>query len=310
MKRIAIGFLVLLACVSVSLVAFSQDPTNTKATEVKTDIQAPANTETQATEATAQETSLIEVSKSGTVNWDAGTVRATGIGVPPQGVAAPQARLMTKRAAVADAYRLLAEAINGVRVDAESVVKNYVTESDVIKTKVSALVKGAKIVDEKRMSDGSYEVTMEVSLYGEDGLSSVMLSDKLAAGEEGAEVAAFEPQKGEITGLIVDVSGLKVEPAMAPKIVDSEGGELYGAVEKIDPDYVIKYGIVNYVKSMEAAKQDSRAGANPMVIEGFKVDPKKMFKSDIIVQKDEADKVRAADKKSKFLDAARVVVII
>ena len=55
-----------------------------------------------------------------------------------------QKRLMAVRAAKADAFRQLVEIINGVHVNSETVVKDFVTESDVIKTKVEGLIKGIK----------------------------------------------------------------------------------------------------------------------------------------------------------------------
>ena len=241
----------------------------------------------------------------GTVNWADGTVRATGTGVPPTGVPAPQARLMAKRAAVADAYRLLAEAVNGVKVDAETLVKNYVTESDTIKTKVSAMIKGAKIVDEKRMSDGSYEVTMEISMYGEDGLSEAVLGDKIG---DGSSVKYSEVTGGK-TGLIVDARGLKISPAMSPKIIDDKENELYGTFATIDADYVVENGIVDYASSLDEAKKSGRAGSDPIIIKGEKAG-NDAFKANVIVKASDADEVRKANSEPHFLEGARVVIVI
>lgn len=91
-------------------------------------------------------------------------IKATGAGAPPAGMPLAQARMMARRAAVADAYRQLAEMVMGVKVDAQTTVRNFVTESDVIKTEVHALIKGAQILSEKELPDGSYEVTLGLGM--------------------------------------------------------------------------------------------------------------------------------------------------
>lgn len=121
----------------------------------------------------------IQTLGDGKINWTRGTIVVTGSGAPPERGSAAQRRLMTERAAVADAYRQLAELINGVKVDSETVVRDFVTESDVIRTRVSALVKGARKVNTRYLSDGSIEVDVSVSMYGPDGLFNAVLSDRL-----------------------------------------------------------------------------------------------------------------------------------
>ena len=41
--------------------------------------------------------------------------------------------------------------------------------SDTINTRVQATIKGARIVSENVTSDGAYEVTMEIPMFGESG---------------------------------------------------------------------------------------------------------------------------------------------
>jgi hypothetical protein len=109
----------------------------------------------------------IETTGSGLINWTAGEIFATGIGAPPaQPGNAAQARAMTERAAYIVALRNLLEAVKGVRVDSESVVENYVVKSDVIRTRVEGIVKGARIVNTKYMSDGSVEVQVGMLFKG------------------------------------------------------------------------------------------------------------------------------------------------
>lgn len=109
----------------------------------------------------------IETTGSGQINWTSGEVFATGIGAPPaHPVNAAQARAMTERAAFVVAIRNLLEIVKGVRVDSESVVENFMVESDVIRTRVDGIVRGARIVKTQYMSDGSVEVLVAMPMKG------------------------------------------------------------------------------------------------------------------------------------------------
>ncbi|MEI7639592.1 MAG: hypothetical protein WCJ37_19915, partial [Syntrophus sp. (in: bacteria)] len=76
----------------------------------------------------------------GIINYEDGYVEATGVGAPPERyMGKPNARPMALRAAQVDAYRNLLEIVQGVRIDANTVVKDFMTESDVIRASVEGL---------------------------------------------------------------------------------------------------------------------------------------------------------------------------
>ncbi len=109
----------------------------------------------------------VETLGQGSINWTSGEVYATGIGAPPASAVNPgQARAMAVRAAQVVAYRNLLEIVKGVRVDSETVVENFMTKSDIIRTRVDGIVKGARIVKTQYMSDGAVEVLVVMPLAG------------------------------------------------------------------------------------------------------------------------------------------------
>ena len=125
--------------------------------------------------ATAASTSAFAAETS--TNWEDGYITVEGYGVAPANArTAGQARAMARRAAQLDAYRNIAEAVQGVNVDGETTVEEAMVTSDVIRTKVSALVKGARIVSEHAESDGSYVVTMRAPLYGIGSVADAVFS--------------------------------------------------------------------------------------------------------------------------------------
>ena len=107
------------------------------------------------------------VAKAAGVDWNDAKITVQGMGVAPQNAMNPaQARMLARRAAVVDGYRQLAEAVQGVNVDAETTVENMMVTSDVIRTNVSAMIQGARVVAEAAIPGGGYQVTMEVSMFG------------------------------------------------------------------------------------------------------------------------------------------------
>lgn len=92
--------------------------------------------------------------------------RVIGQGVAPVNTISPaQAKALAKRAAIADAYRQLAEKISGVKIEGKDKIVNMVTKKSVVRTYVNALIKNATVVDSVT-KDGLYEVEMELKMYG------------------------------------------------------------------------------------------------------------------------------------------------
>ncbi|QOP41687.1 LPP20 family lipoprotein [Sulfurimonas marina] len=91
-------------------------------------------------------------------------ISVVGQGVAPLNTASPaQAYALAKRAAVADAYRLIAEKVKGVRVDGQDLIKNMMVKRSTVRTSVQAMVKNANIV-ETNFKEGLCEVEMEIAL--------------------------------------------------------------------------------------------------------------------------------------------------
>jgi hypothetical protein len=89
-----------------------------------------------------------------------------------------QKKLMARRAAVMDAYRQLAETIQGIKITSSTIVRDFVTEKDEIKGSLDSFVmRGAQVVSEQFLSDGTYEVTVEVKL------SNIIMFMQMAQGQ-------------------------------------------------------------------------------------------------------------------------------
>ncbi len=81
-----------------------------------------------------------------------------------QSTGAAQNKLLAKRAAEADAYRKLAEAVYGLEINSRTFVKDFVTESDEIRAEVDTFVKGVRLGEPYWYEDGVCEIRAEVTV--------------------------------------------------------------------------------------------------------------------------------------------------
>ena len=95
-------------------------------------------------------------------------INVIGQGVAPINTTSPaQAYALAKRAAVADAYRMIAERVKGVRIDGQDLIKNMMVKRSTVRTSVQAMVRNANVV-ETTFKEGLCEVEMEITLSHSD----------------------------------------------------------------------------------------------------------------------------------------------
>jgi len=96
------------------------------------------------------------------------TLTVIGQGLAPESVQSKyHAVALAKRAAIADAYRLLAEKLYGVKVEGQDTIKNMVLQKSEVKSCVSAMIQYANIVETK-CADNFCEVQVELKVAGSD----------------------------------------------------------------------------------------------------------------------------------------------
>lgn len=246
---------------------------------------------------------------SGTIDWRQGVIEVKGLGIAPTQYAnMAQARIMARRAAIVDGYRNLAEAVNGVQVDAQSTMQNYQLTDDTVRTRVSALIQGARVISERQIPDGGYEVIMVLNLYGDNSLDKVVMASSLAP--QSAPIpqpttnASF-PDK--VTGLVVDTRGLGLEPVMAVKIYDQSGRVIYGN-QYVDANYQVSYGLADYVFTDEDLQSvdsgQSRAGSAPLTLRAVGL---RDNNCNVVISNEDGDKVLSANRTSGFIQKCSVV---
>ena len=249
--------------------------------------------------------------------WNEGRITAEGFGTPPTNAYGAKANIMARRAAIVDAQRNLAEQVNGVQVDAETTVENFVINSDIVKTKVSALIKGAVVVEEHAMPDGSYRVVMSMPLYGAQGLAAAvmpairdMTPPMPPPPVISATITTQIQMSGTYTGVIIDAEGMGLKPSFSPVIYDTSGRAIYG-VSNINYDRAIERGMVGYAGSLYDAQTLPRIGGSPLVVKAVQVRGGNNSANpvNVVVSVDDGDRILAANQQSQMLANGAVVFV-
>ena len=225
------------------------------------------------------------------------------------------------------AYEKLAETVKGINLYSDATYDRELLRDSNLRTVVQAMIRGARVIDEKKsqFTDGSIwvEVTLGMKLFGEDGLIKPSMEWENRQPVEPAPAPEPEPVKTTaaaapapspdetpnetFTGLIIDAGKLDASPAMLPKI-KSEGGEILYGTGEISKDYVLKYGIMGYQSTVTQARNLDRVGNNPLVIRATAVDGKN--KTDFVIAREDAERLAAATANNDFLKECRVVAVI
>lgn len=276
------------------------------------------------------------VGPAGSVDWSRQVIRATGIGAPNPDHPLAAQRAGAIEAAKRAAFRNLLEAVQGVQITSEVTVRNAMVENDVINTRVQGVLRNFTVVDTKYMSTGDVEVTVEMPLTG--ALADVLLPLTLGGGvypgaaqplcpmcgqpwpagkpvppgvqliQPGAPgVQAAAPAGAAYTGLIIDTKGLGVRPAMAPKVLDENGQEVYGS-KFVSRDWAVQIGMVGYDKDLNRARTNERVTNNPLVVKAIRAAGAN--KADVIISNADASTIHAASSTQSFLDKCRVMFIV
>ena len=109
------------------------------------------------------------------------------------------------------------------------------------------------------------------------------------------------------TGLIIDARGLGIRPAMSPRILDQNGGVVYGP-GNYTREYSIQNGVAGYAKGLDKAQADDRVKGNPLVIKG--VATSGANKADVVVGNSEVMKIRTANSTGNVLRDCRVLFVL
>lgn len=186
-----------------------------------------------------------------------------------------QRRLMAKRAAKVDALRNLTEIIYGLQIDSRTTVRDFVTQSDLIRSRVSAVIQGAQEIDYRELPDGTAEVTMEITLGDvEDILGRrIQYSSRTlqATGYGAPSGEAVKPSQPAYSSSSIRASGSGLEPN-DPNMSQVEKALMAKRAAKLDAlrnlaeqVYGVKITSDSYVRDFVLQSDDTRSRVNTFI---------------------------------------------
>lgn len=253
------------------------------------------------------------------VNWEGQVIRATGAGAPDmKASSAAQARLGAERAALLDAFRNLLSQVKGVQVDGTRKMDD-VMQANEVRARVEGVIKGYKITNKRYFSDNGVEVDVEVpvalltdildpdatQLLAVPAKGEPKQPEKAAektpekAPEKAPETLAKADEPG--TGLVIDARGLKLMPALMPRVLDETGKPLY-SVDSLSAEARKTTGVAAYVQTLEEARKSMKAGDKPLVVKAAKASG-----ADVLLPQDEAKKLISMN--PPFFAQGKVVIV-
>lgn len=232
------------------------------------------------------------------IKWDDGYLE-----VRAGGAALPVARH--------DAYRKLAQIVEGMAVDGVTLVKHAMGGDQTVRVRVQDRIRGAVIVSEQvrdRPGSGVWaEVVVRLRLHAAGGLA-----ESVGVWAAARPVDPYRPDptfrvSETYTGLIVDASDTDFVPALAPRLMEAGTGRIVFGPQMVQHAALNQQGPVGYAVAMSSTRQKGRVGTNPLIVRAIATEG--VLRADLALSPRDAERVRAADRAARFLDRAAVVIV-
>jgi hypothetical protein len=159
---------------------------------------------------------------------------------------------MMERAAEVDAHRRLLEACLKIKVDHRRSLRDIPGSIQ----NITGTIMNAVRCHAKYFKDGTAEVVLAAPIDS-------MVAKSIEMGT--LNKIATDVKISDITGIIIDATGLGFEPSLMPRILNRNGSEIYGS-GSIAKAYARQYGIAGYSRTMAAAGADKRSGKSPIMV--------------------------------------------
>ncbi|GAW65792.1 conserved exported protein of unknown function [Geoanaerobacter pelophilus] len=231
-----------------------------------------------------------------------------------------QREMGAKRAAVVTAQRAVAEYLNGFALVGDTLVKDGVLESDLIRSAVTGTVKGVQIVVQEYSKEKETAVAIvKVGMHGPKGFASSMYEKMFKDPElkssltevDGKPAPKFKAKVERLPesydGLIVDATEQNFRPALINRIFSAKNELLYDP-SKVSQKVLVEQGCGEYTNSVEKAKAalEARGIKNPLVVKASGT----VSAADLQVTDEDAVTIFSANQKGNFLAGAKVAFVL
>jgi hypothetical protein len=267
----------------------------------------------------AENSAYIEIMETGSIDWSAGVFQSSGVGPSPgkKGERDEAEREKAFNASKTKALKNMIALVMATRVDAHSSVRDIASKNDMVMAKVENIVNGSKIYRQEYLSDGTVEITLQMTMFG--GFAQLILPEEIKQIETINAVSGgkkivpgsdfFSPPKmaaERYTGLVVDARGTQALPVVVPVIVDENGKEVYGPAF-VSREFAVQQGLSRYMTDTESALKSPVVGGNPLLVKGLRVQDND--RSRVVISNADASRLLNMSENLSFLKKCRVVMV-
>ena len=224
-----------------------------------------------------------------------------------------------------DVSQQIRDLILKLNFDGDYTVAEYIGMNPRISRRFERNPIAARPVDTKFLSDGSVLAEYDVNLTGTllktlmpttgGGIPLAPLCcpickqpwpETLAVPEGVTLIPKETGITTNYTGIVIDASGLKLSPALFPKIVNEDDKEVY-SLGFVSDNSAQDLGLISYVHNLSEAYSSDRAGLNPLRIDALRVSGR--LNCDIVITNSDAVRMHQSQSNLKLLEHCQVVVI-
>lgn len=217
-------------------------------------------------------------------------------------------------AAKATAEARLTVAIGEIRLKGETTLAQSADRDDKIRQSIERAVASAKVT--ARRYDPVRDVGtifLKLTMDGPGGAMSILAPEVASAGLYADEAPPFSPARpvtapdAPADGLIIDASGLGLQPAMQNRIVAGDDSVLFSP-GSVPSEILASKGVGDYTDTVGKAKAIlARHGSrNPMVVRASQV----VRTTDARVSDADAAGIFSSNQRTQFLESAHVVFVL
>lgn len=242
----------------------------------------------------------------GSIDWDKRTLSAHGIGVPnptmPPITARPMAIQAARSVALRNAYNL----VEKVQITSSTNAGQEMKRDETIRSSVRNYINSFKESTPRYTLNKSVEITLEIPLDRQ--LGDLLYPKEVTEAPRISKVAAQRNRSTPSTGVVIDARGLNITPALAPRIFDESGRELYGPAFS-SRKFAIQWGLVGYSTDLAAAEQSvERVGDSPTTLKALRSTG--LTKTDIVISSEDARLFETVVQSPHILSEGHLIFVI